>query len=74
MWQGWIEFLPPKGGKVLLSPRETTRPGKDNLMRWASGLTPAYLEGALGRAIDRTPIPKIQQSPASQRVSNLFTH
>ena len=52
-WQGWIELLPPKGGRVLLSPRETLQPNKADLMHWAAGLTPVYLEGALGRALFR---------------------
>ena len=53
MWQGWIEFLPPGVGKVLLSPRETSQPNGDNLRYWAAGLTPVYLKDALGRAKDR---------------------
>jgi hypothetical protein len=52
-WQAWIEFLPPRGGKVLLSPRETSQASKLDLLKWASGVTPVYLEGALGRALLR---------------------
>ena len=52
-WQGWVEFLPPKGGRVLLSPRETIQPNRTDLAYWASRLTPVYLEGALVRALDR---------------------
>jgi hypothetical protein len=52
-WQGWVEFLPPRGGRVLLSGRETIQPNRADLAYWASGLTPVYLEGALGRALDR---------------------
>jgi hypothetical protein len=52
-WQGWVEFLPPRGGRVLLSPRETIQPNRTDLAYWASGLTPVYLEGALVRALDR---------------------
>lgn len=52
-WQGWVEFLPPRGGRVLLSPRETIQPSRSDLIYWASGLTPVYLEGALVRAMDR---------------------
>jgi hypothetical protein len=52
-WQGWVEFLPPKGGRVLLSPRETIQPNRTGLAYWASRLTPVYLEGALVRALDR---------------------
>ena len=52
-WQGWIEYLPPKGGRVLLSPHETLQANKSDLMHWAAELTPVYLEGALGRALFR---------------------
>lgn len=50
-WHGWIEFAPMQGGPVVRTPRETTQPDKANTARWASGLTPVYLEGALARAL-----------------------
>ena len=52
-WQAWVEFLPPRGGTVPLSPRETVQPTRSDLLHWASQLTPKYLEGALTRALDR---------------------
>jgi hypothetical protein len=52
MWEGWIEFEPSTGGAAIRTPRETTQPNLTDLEYWASGLTEAYLEGALGRAID----------------------
>jgi hypothetical protein len=50
MWEGWIEF-DRTGGSVLRTPRETTQPNRPDLEYWASGLTEAYLEGALERAL-----------------------
>jgi hypothetical protein len=51
MWDGWIEFAPTDGGPVLRTPRETKQPKRTDLDYWAGGLSPAYLEGALERAI-----------------------
>ena len=51
MWDGWIEFEPTAGGPVLRTPRETKQPKRTDLDYWAGGLTAAYLEGALERAI-----------------------
>jgi hypothetical protein len=49
-WEGWIEFIPVAGGRVLRTPRETTQPKRSDLEYWATGLTPIYLEGALERS------------------------
>lgn len=51
LWEGWIEFVAPDG-TTLRSPRETEQPNRNALMYWAEGLTVAYLEGALRRALD----------------------
>jgi hypothetical protein len=50
MWEGWIEFVGPAGTETLRTPRETEQPDRDKVAYWASGLTEAYLEGALSRA------------------------
>jgi transitional endoplasmic reticulum ATPase len=50
-WHGWIEFAPVPRGPVICTPRETTQPDRANALRWATGLTPVYLEGALARAL-----------------------
>ena len=50
-WDGWIEFI-GENGRALRTPRETTQPNRDALLYWAQGLTAAYLEGALRRALD----------------------
>ena len=56
LWEGWIEFLDMSDSKrAVRSPRETEQPNRDDLMYWAQGLTQAYLEGALSRALDERP-------------------
>jgi hypothetical protein len=50
LWTGWIEFI-GESGRAIPSPRETTQPNRDALLYWAEGLTAAYLEGALRRAL-----------------------
>jgi hypothetical protein len=54
LWEAWIEFIPMAGGPAVRSPRETTQPNGRDAAYWASGLTPIYLEGALGRALNPT--------------------
>jgi hypothetical protein len=51
LWQGWLEFIPVRGGKPVRSPRETTQPNRADTEYWATGLTVVYLEGALRRAL-----------------------
>ena len=52
VWDGWLEFTPRGGrGMVRRSPVEMTRPNREALAYWASGVEPVYLEGALERAI-----------------------
>ena len=53
-WEGWIEFVPDDGGTVLRTPRETVQPNRTDTVYWATGLTEAYLEGALERALGPT--------------------
>lgn len=50
LWEGWIEFDPQDGGQTLRTPQETEQPNRVDLEYWATGLTVAYLEGALERA------------------------
>ncbi len=52
-WIGWIEFLSDSG--AVRTGRETTQPNRDDLMYWAEGLTHAYLEGAMTRALGAKP-------------------
>jgi len=65
LWEGWIEFVSPAGNAVR-SPRETEQPNRDALVYWAEGLTAAYLEGALVRALSsRPPRERIEDREAS---------
>lgn len=65
LWEGWIEFVSPSG--TIRTSRETEQPNRDALVYWAEGLTFAYLDGALDRAL--TPrsitVPVSVEEPAS---------
>lgn len=50
LWEGWVEFEPVAEGPTIPSPRETQQPNRTDLLYWATGLSVAYLEGALARA------------------------
>lgn len=53
MWEGWIEFVPTdRRRRPVRSRRETTQPSREDLLYWATGLTPVYLSGALSRALE----------------------
>jgi hypothetical protein len=53
LWEGWIEFTPASDAdEPVRTSRETQQPNRDDLMYWAQGLTLAYLEEALRRALD----------------------
>ena len=57
LWEGWVEFAPDQG-PPLRTARETTQPNREDTVYWAQGLTTAYLEGALQRALgDRPRVP-----------------
>jgi hypothetical protein len=56
LWEGWIEFVPlDLDRKPIRSRRETTQPSREDLLYWATGLTPVYLRGALTRALEAPP-------------------
>jgi hypothetical protein len=69
-WEGWLEFVPLGGAgrKTYVSPVESRQPEREHLVYWASGLTPVYAEGALGRArrpvVVRTRVVEIAESDA----------
>ena len=53
-WEGWLEFTPVAlEGVAIETDRETSQPNRVDLDYWATGLSRVYLEGALGRALDR---------------------
>lgn len=64
LWEGWIEFVSPSD--TLRTSRETEQPNRDALVYWAEGLTFAYLEGALDRALaPRAPTVPTEDSASS---------
>lgn len=63
VWHGWLEFEAAHGGKVVRSPRETTQPNRMDLVYWARGLTPVYIEGSLHRALYPPARPAARPSP-----------
>jgi hypothetical protein len=64
LWEGWIEFISPSGRTVRTS-RETEQPNRAALINWAQGLTAAYLQGALARAL----APRTVTIPTAETVS-----
>jgi hypothetical protein len=55
LWEGWFSFFPFSGGRTLVTDRETTQGKLDDVTYWAAGISTAYLEGALTRALERLP-------------------
>jgi hypothetical protein len=52
MWDGWFEFEPlDDNGPVIVGSIETRQPEHHDLVYWATGITPVFLEGALDRAM-----------------------
>ncbi|MGD9893519.1 MAG: hypothetical protein AB7R89_24635 [Dehalococcoidia bacterium] len=49
-WISWIEFEAVATGETLRTERETTQSNREQLSYWASGLEPAYFDGAFARA------------------------
>jgi hypothetical protein len=49
-WDGWFVFFPLRGGREFATDRETTQNSLAAVSYWASGISTAYLEGALQRA------------------------
>lgn len=68
MWEAWIEFVPIDGNtEVVVGSVESRQPNRPDLMYWATGLTPVFLEGALRRA--RSPLTvrvRASEIPASE--------
>jgi hypothetical protein len=50
LWSGWIEFVAVDSSRARRTGTETTKPNREALVYWASGLEPIYFEGALARA------------------------
>lgn len=63
LWDGWVEFHAVGGSGWIPTERETTQPNHQTLKYWASGLTHAYLEGALKRALNAPAFTKSWERP-----------
>jgi hypothetical protein len=64
LWEAWFVFFPVTGGEALATDRETTQSKESDVLYWASGITPTYLEGALRRALDRRPDARLARRAA----------
>jgi hypothetical protein len=52
LWEAWLEFVPLDDTlDVLITKTETTQAAREDLVRWATTLTPVYLQGAFARAV-----------------------
>lgn len=55
LWEGWLEFT-RDDSEVIRTSRETAQPRRDEVLYWATGLSTAYLEGAVERALRPKPV------------------
>jgi hypothetical protein len=53
LWEGFFAFLPLWRGRPLVTDRETTQSKRGDVVYWANGIRPIYLQGALRRAQER---------------------
>ena len=69
-WEGWLEFAPASDAESLLVTEvESRQQTHMQLLRWATGLTPVYAEGALHRARATAPVSHIRHVPPPDRPS-----
>ena len=67
-WEGWLEFaLANDAERRLVTDVESRQQTHMQLLRWASGLTPVYAEGALHRAYPATQSSAAVQVPPPDR-------
>ena len=64
-WEGWLVFERRDDGRTFSTGIETTQPNSAAILHWAAGLSDAYFEGALERALreKRTPRPRVMNPP-----------
>jgi hypothetical protein len=72
LWEAWFVFFPLSGGRTLATDRETTQSKLDDVTYWATGITPAYLEGALVRALDRVPEARLLRHMARAETAEAY--
>lgn len=51
LWEGWLDFELAGSDEHVATQRETEQSSRNELKYWAQGLSGAYLEGALERAL-----------------------
>lgn len=63
-WEAWIEFIPLSAGhSPVRTPPETTQVDRDEIQRWADGISTTYLQGALERALERPLVVATEAAP-----------
>jgi hypothetical protein len=62
-WQGWIVFERKRDGRQFPTDAETTQPNREAVLYWATGLTDAYFDGALDRALRRASSAPVHAAP-----------
>jgi len=62
-WAAWVEFVSASGDRVVQTDRETTQSTLRDVVYWAMGLQTTYFEGALDRALARTPEGRSSAAP-----------
>jgi len=62
-WAAWVEFVSASGDRVVQTDRETTQSTLRDVVYWAMGLQTTYFEGALDRALRRTPEARSATAP-----------
>jgi len=72
LWEAWFVFFPIAGGRTLATDRETTQSKLDDVIYWATGISPAYLEGALTRALDRLPEARLLRHMARAEAAEAY--
>jgi hypothetical protein len=68
-WQGWIVFERTHDNARFATPVETTQPSADAIRYWAQGLSQAYFDGALWRAMHTgaPAVPRVPKPPPATR-------
>jgi hypothetical protein len=78
LWEAWIEFEPTNPSSAMVrTPRETEQSKRDDLMYWAQGLSQAYLDQALRRALHPPPAAAAEKrkvSPTSDKPAPRLRH
>jgi hypothetical protein len=72
LWEAWFVFFPLSSGPTLATDRETTQSKVDDVTYWATGITPAYLEGALTRALERLPEARLMRHMARAETEEAY--